>query len=155
PIPRRPAMDVEPMVTIERPSHAIIEERTILTPGPQPVAHPAPLRAIVQQTAATETATAHAHEAYLQFADHLTHSMSEQLGFQISLLHSMLADPSSQAILPSSGASTTEEEVSVAGASSWPSEHGAHSPTAIEPVFLDRDQCLEFARGFIAPVLGP
>jgi acyl transferase domain-containing protein/3-hydroxymyristoyl/3-hydroxydecanoyl-(acyl carrier protein) dehydratase len=89
-------------------------------------ARPAPASApILQQLTAAQTAKAEAHEVFLRFSDNLTRTIASQLGTQIDL-------------------AAAEPEIVMA----------PPVPVAACPA-LDRANCLEFAVGSIASVLGP
>jgi len=86
-------------------------------------------------------AKASAHEAFLRLADRINTAASANLAFQMSLVEAGRAD---------AGADDAWHW-QVPGAPT-----AAAEPTSVEPApFLSREQCLEFARGRIAPVLGP
>ncbi len=70
-----------------------------------------------------------AHEAYLEFSRNITHTISENLNFQMSLLEAMKSH----------------------------SGHGKPVPPSETdiPVAFDRAMCMEFAIGSIAKMLGP
>jgi acyl transferase domain-containing protein/3-hydroxymyristoyl/3-hydroxydecanoyl-(acyl carrier protein) dehydratase len=86
---------------------------------------------VVAQWYAAEAAKTDAHAAYLRFAESTQQIMAEQLALQMSLAASAPASVPAVSLLQQ------------------PS-----SETGIRP-FLSRDQCLEFAVGSIANVLGP
>ncbi len=80
---------------------------------------------ILQQLTAAQTAKAEAHEVFLRFSANLTRTIASQLGSQIGL-------------------SAARPEIVIARPIPASARHT-----------LDRDQCLEFAVGSIANVLGP
>jgi len=81
---------------------------------------------LAQQVLATETSRRLAHETFLRVTGDLAHTMSNQLAFQMALIEALMASPAPLA--------ETVRETRPA---------------------LDREQCLEFAVGSIARVLGP
>jgi PfaB family protein len=87
----------------------------------------AELAPVITSVAAVQAARARAHEAYLRFADAGQRNMAENLAFQTSLLEALL------------GSAVQAETIA--------------APTA-PPLALNREQCLEFATGSIAKVLG-
>jgi 3-hydroxymyristoyl/3-hydroxydecanoyl-(acyl carrier protein) dehydratase/malonyl CoA-acyl carrier protein transacylase len=88
---------------------------------------------VLSSLAAAEQARSQAHAAYLRLAQAAQRDLAESLAFQTTLLESLLA--SGQVIAPSVGAAPI-------------------SPPPVS-VVLGRKQCLEFAVGSIAKVLGP
>ncbi|MSU77697.1 MAG: acyltransferase domain-containing protein [Gemmataceae bacterium] len=97
-----------------------------LPPTASPVEQPASVSAsVLQQLTAAQTAKAEAHEVFLRFSENLTRTIANQLSTQIGLA---AAHPEIIVTRPIS-----------------------ESPRPA----LDREQCLEFAIGSIANVLGP
>ncbi|OAI52660.1 3-hydroxyacyl-ACP dehydratase, partial [Planctomycetaceae bacterium SCGC AG-212-F19] len=86
----------------------------------------------IQHLTATQASQSDAHGSYLRFADRLNHLMSGELAWQMHLIDSLPDNLSNELALP---APTTGP--------------------ARQSVWLDRAQCLEFARGSIGRVLGP
>ncbi len=96
---------------------------------------------LARQIVTTGDAHAAAHAQFLQFADGLTQLLTDQLAWQMSLYQTALA-----------GNGTPISELPTAS----DNDAECHAPATEEPaVFLDRHQCLEFARGSIGAVLGP
>ena len=96
------------------------------TPGPIPaLATRTPDDPLARQVLATELSRGRAHEAFLRSADAMAESMSGHLAFQMALIESLTAAPAARAPIRESPAPA-----------------------------LDRAQCLEFAIGSIANVLG-
>jgi 3-hydroxymyristoyl/3-hydroxydecanoyl-(acyl carrier protein) dehydratase len=81
---------------------------------------------ILRQMEASETAKGQAHDEFLRLTQNISRTMSENLAFQMSLVHAMHSHP----------------------------EHMAKEKTDA-PVAFDRSMCMEFAVGSIAKVLGP
>lgn len=107
-------------------------------PAPLAQATPAPVftgtvpwRGLIEQLTATRAATGAAQETQLRFSERMLQAYSDQVTRQLSLLQS--TGPLSEAD------SLSRVEVT---------DH------VTSPVFLDRDQCLEFAIGSIGRVLG-
>jgi 3-hydroxymyristoyl/3-hydroxydecanoyl-(acyl carrier protein) dehydratase len=88
---------------------------------------------LISSVAAASEARALAHEAFLRASAGLEGAIAEQIAFQMRLVEVLVAGPE----LPAA----TDERPS--------------PPEARERPFLDREQCLEFAVGSIARVLGP
>ena len=97
-----------------------------LPPIASPVGRPALVSAsVLRQLTAAQTAKAEAHEVFLRFSENLTRTIANQLSTQIGL-------------------AAAHPEIIVT------------RPTSESPrPALDREQCLEFAIGSIANVLGP
>jgi len=83
----------------------------------------------IRQAEAAANARAEVHEAYLRFSENITQTISENLGFQMSLVEAMKSH-------------SGQEEASP-------------KPKIDTPVAFDRDMCMEFATGSIAKMLGP
>ena len=81
---------------------------------------------LTQQVLAAETSRLEAHEAFLRVSGGLAQTLANHLAFQMALVESLMAAPGD---LPAS--------------------------LAVPRPALDREQCLEFAVGSIARVLGP
>jgi acyl transferase domain-containing protein/3-hydroxymyristoyl/3-hydroxydecanoyl-(acyl carrier protein) dehydratase len=88
---------------------------------------PRSARPTLQELATTSAARADAHSSYLRFSQSLMQAMAGQLSLQMSLAE---GSPTIVDIAPTLAPARSD-------------------------VFLDRDQCLEFAVGSIARVLGP
>jgi acyl transferase domain-containing protein/3-hydroxymyristoyl/3-hydroxydecanoyl-(acyl carrier protein) dehydratase len=106
---------------------------------------------LLEQWNAAGAARADAHEAYLRYAGNLMQAYAGQLSWQMSLLASSELDLASGGRAP-----TVEADETTAGLrpplatdSPRPVLAGTHPD-----VFMDRAQCLEFARGSIGNVLG-
>ena len=87
------------------------------------------MQSTIRRAEATANDRARAHEAYLEFSRNITHTISENLRFQMSLVEALKSR----------------------------SAHGKPAPPS-EPdisVAFDRDMCMEFATGSIAKMLGP
>ncbi len=97
-----------------------------------PANHPLPDDPLTRQVFATELSRGRAHEAFLRSADAMAETMSRQLSFQLALIESLTSAPVAYA---------------------YPLDQP--SPPQNPPPALDRAQCLEFAVGSIAKVLGP
>ena len=97
---------------------------------------------IVAGAASANTARARAHDAYLRFARNGQRAIAETLDRQLSLI---------QALGQGGGLESHNEIFEPATA---PIGESFTEPRAEKP-FLDREQCLEFARGSLAKVLGP
>ncbi len=95
---------------------------------------------LTHQLFQSQSAAASAHDAYLKVANDLIDQIGAQIARQFSLLER--TEPLPQA---------TWEAVQAQPRSSKTTTR----PVSTEPVALDRDQCLEFAIGSIARVLGP
>lgn len=91
---------------------------------------------LLAQTSATGEAHALAHENYLRFSANLTDAYSQQLGRQMGLVEELQSGPSDGRDWAALPPATPE-------------------PATTPPVYLDRPQCVEFARGSIGRVLGP
>ncbi len=124
-----------PVATPGEPEHP--RASVTIAPAPSPQAPTeitmarAPVDPVLRQLSATVAAGAEAHQAHLRFSQRLTEIFSQQLGFQMSLM--------------SQGAPVDVEPPPRAGEENTPSK---------KPCLLDRAQCLEFAVGSIARVLG-
>ncbi len=104
--------------------------------------------ALTRQVLATEASKAEAHGAFLRVSGNLSQTISNQLGFQIALIEALMAAPAEA--IPTTPALPREEG---RGSESIASAAGPTAPI-VSPA-LDRAQCLEFAVGSIAAVLGP
>ena len=111
---------------------------------------------VSRQLLASETGRAQAHATFLRVSTNLAETMSNQLAFQMALIEALMAE--SPAAGPSSGGTGTEPMPPT-----YASEDVGRGPEEVPPTgverrprpALDRDQCLEFAIGSIAKVLGP
>jgi acyl transferase domain-containing protein/3-hydroxymyristoyl/3-hydroxydecanoyl-(acyl carrier protein) dehydratase len=106
--------------------------------------------ALTRQVLTTEASKAEAHGAFLRVSGNLSQTISNQLGFQIALIEALMATPAEAGpptpALPHEGGGGLGERPSFEGA----------TVSAVETApALDRAQCLEFAVGSIAAVLGP
>jgi 3-hydroxymyristoyl/3-hydroxydecanoyl-(acyl carrier protein) dehydratase len=88
---------------------------------------------LLDRFSAASAAQSDAHEAYLHFAGQLTQTFTDQLAWQMSLWQQLNAHPR-----------MGEEAVAIPAAT-----------LLDERIAMDRDLCLEFARGSIGRVLGP
>jgi acyl transferase domain-containing protein/3-hydroxymyristoyl/3-hydroxydecanoyl-(acyl carrier protein) dehydratase len=95
---------------------------------------------LTRQVLQTESARAAAHGEYLRVAQNLSGLMARNLEAQFSLIESLRS-------FPHEGTAVERSEAVVETVGRWP----AHGP----PFCLSREQCLEFAVGSIAAVLGP
>jgi acyl transferase domain-containing protein/3-hydroxymyristoyl/3-hydroxydecanoyl-(acyl carrier protein) dehydratase len=136
----------------------------------------------VGEAVATREAVACAHEAYLRLSRSLVDQVQRTVSFQTTLLEAAVRGgvaldaagarsvPGSPGLTPrspgmSAGASlrSAPTTLSVTGPPTTDGDsiprhdeaHGQGEPRAAGQVFLDRDGCLEFARGSIGRVLGP
>ena len=91
---------------------------------------------LAQQVGEAHVRSVQAHEAYLKLAQGLTESYARQVAFQLSLI---------ETVQSGNAGKMPEPRFSAAEASVMP---------AISEVFMTRAQCLEFAIGSIAKVLG-
>src|SRR5439155_16558509 len=95
---------------------------------------------LIQQITSAQSAKTAAHQAYLRFSQNLAEIYAGQLEFQMALLQEIEPGRKTQAIptdLPPGNDS-----------------HSGHDPVRSLAAF-DRNQCVEFAVGSIARVLGP
>jgi acyl transferase domain-containing protein/3-hydroxymyristoyl/3-hydroxydecanoyl-(acyl carrier protein) dehydratase len=131
------------------PPASVPEPKLVLPPPRSNGGHGAPQTTIggaellpqISQTVLAQEATSHAHAAYLRLAGSVNRSLADNLAFQTTLLEKMQCSPTSP-----------ERQ---RGVSSGPSlALGAGPEYGAKPA-LDRAQCLEFAVGSIARVLGP
>ncbi len=121
---------------------------------------------LVVQMAATAALNASAHEAYLQFANTMERTLTENIALQMSLLQELAVNGLSSG----AGDLTAEARGWRLGAdgtafSQWDSQPPAPSPQpphltqppapSPQPPVLGREMCMEFAIGSIAKVLGP
>ena len=83
----------------------------------------------IRQAEAAASARAEVHEAYLRFSQNITQTISENLGFQMSLVEAMKSHSGQEEASPKS-------KIDI-------------------PVAFDRAMCMEFAIGSIAKMLGP
>ncbi|MCD6298590.1 MAG: acyltransferase domain-containing protein, partial [Deltaproteobacteria bacterium] len=83
----------------------------------------------IRKAEAATDALAKAHEAYLKFSQNITHTISENLRLQMSLVEAMKPDYGKEKVFP-----PFETDI---------------------PVAFDRAMCMEFAIGSIARMLGP
>lgn len=131
PAPRQPTIPDRPPPPAEVPPPSpgvAVPAIKPLTPLPVPQLDPDGLQ---QGLLAGSTARSEAHEAYLGLSTRLSQSMVNQLTFQMALVEALMND---------------------APPTAWPDR----MPRLTGPApALDRDQCLEFAIGSIAAVLGP
>ncbi|MBW1790243.1 MAG: type I polyketide synthase, partial [Deltaproteobacteria bacterium] len=83
----------------------------------------------IRKAEAATDARAKAHEAYLKFSQNITHTISENLRLQMSLVEAMKPDSGKEKVSP-----PFEPDI---------------------PVAFDRNMCMEFAIGSVAKMLGP
>jgi PfaB family protein len=92
--------------------------------------HKAPsMQSAIRGVEAAAKARAKAHEAYLKFSQNITHTISENLKLQMSLLEAMKSDSGKD-----KGPPPSETDI---------------------PFAFDRAMCMEFATGSVAKMLGP
>ncbi len=96
-----------------------------------------------------ERATAEAHRAFLRTSQQTIDLMSTLISFQFSLLQSQTAQMTSPISLPDSPSVSATDDPLAESAGPAPAQPDA------SPFVLGREQCLEFAVGSIASVLGP
>jgi 3-hydroxymyristoyl/3-hydroxydecanoyl-(acyl carrier protein) dehydratase len=102
---------------------------------------------LARQVLRTQAAVTSAHEAYLKVANDLLAQIGEQITQQLSVMgNEPNASVAAVKLSKPSGASDFEES---------PVAHNSQRQRHHDPVALDREQCLEFAVGSIARVLGP
>ncbi|MBN1866740.1 acyltransferase domain-containing protein [Candidatus Sumerlaeota bacterium] len=136
PEPRRVVEPAPPLVPVAARSAASVSSQR-----PVGVAVGATgLESLVAQMEAGEKARLQAHEVFLRFSDDMVRTMQENIAFQISVLERMQGGTAFAPAPSTPGPRRIEEH-----------ERDAHAARA----FLDRDQCMEFAVGSIARVLGP
>ena len=90
---------------------------------------------LIRETMTTQTGNAEAHAAYLRFAQNMTASFERQAAAQMTLFETV---GNSQPAAPGPQSAVS----------------GSQPPVTRQPIFMDREQCLEFAVGSIANVLG-
>ncbi|MDO8806622.1 MAG: beta-ketoacyl synthase N-terminal-like domain-containing protein, partial [Elusimicrobiota bacterium] len=106
-------------------------------PNPSPAAP-----AYLQNFSAAEAAKAKAHEVFLRLSNNFTEIQSKNIAFQNTLLKSL------------SGHAPVLPPVPPSSFIPHPSSLKVTLPAAPRDVFMTREQCLEFAVGSIAKVLG-
>jgi len=168
-------------ITIPRPHHRESTEKPVTpnVPHASPLAKPDSLHitTLIKQISATQTSNARAHEAYLSFSQGITESFSKQAAFRMTLIEAAMKcgsrirksdlNPGINARAKSSSrlkpaiqgalASLSFKPGALAPGSKstvLPQEEQRERHTEEKPVFLNRQQCLEFAVGSIANVLG-
>jgi acyl transferase domain-containing protein/3-hydroxymyristoyl/3-hydroxydecanoyl-(acyl carrier protein) dehydratase len=145
----RPAAQPQPVAQAAVP---------VQTDRPQPTLPTAPAAdltamlhftsAPLQPLAQAQAATAEAHEAYLRLANRQTEDHLALLAHQAKLLESLL---SGNVSLPLEGEGATSGLPHEGPG--W--EMPGREPLVVHPnLFMDREACLEYARGSIAKVLG-
>ena len=114
---------------------------------------------LVADMAAAQTSKTAAHEAYLRLARGVMASYEQQLALQMALLADSRVSDNSE--LAGSDLMMTEPrgvrnlDFAVKSRFDTPEQHrGQFAENAISPVFMTREQCLEFAIGKIGEVLG-
>ncbi|MBV8559117.1 MAG: acyltransferase domain-containing protein, partial [Planctomycetaceae bacterium] len=109
-----------------------------------------------RQLLASQAGRAEAHEAFLHVSTNLAETMSNQLAFQMALIEALTAE--SPEAIPALEWTPAEPPPTHALEGDKDTAPEEVVPPAVErgprPA-LDRDQCLEFAVGSIAKVLGP
>jgi PfaB family protein len=114
------------------PTRRDVAETTVAVAA-EPSQQPDAVHSVIASLAAVEEARARAHAAYLRFAGASQQDVARTLAFQTNLLETLVAVGGAVEIIPDAGAPAAR-----------PSQ-----------VVVDRAQCLEFAVGSIANVLGP
>ena len=122
---------------------------------------------LVQQAGSAQTSKTQAHEAYLRLSQGLTESYADQLSLQMSLVEMIqqtgapvsIPTPVEHSLPVEEKNESSEEEIQPVIAEEAPRESEfqrlARKPlNPITPVFMTREQCMEFAIGSIATVLG-
>ena len=114
---------------------------------------------LVADMAAAQTSKTAAHEAYLRLARGVMASYEQQLALQMVLLaDSKVSDDSELAgsdLMMTEPRGVRNLDFAVKSRFDTPEQHrGQFAENAISPVFMTREQCLEFAIGKIGAVLG-
>ncbi len=114
----------------------------------------ADIDALVAQMAESAALNSRSHEAYLNFAQTMERTLTENLNLQMALLQQMAVNGETipRVPFPQGPAPIPEGDSSHAGA--VPGRPPASSSKSQAPLF-DRQMCMEFAVGSIARVLGP
>ncbi len=110
---------------------------------------------LMEQIRQTETAKLQAHESFLNLTQSLTGTLSSLLSLQMSLAQAAVGLPVTPG--PTAGFAsppTVPDFRPEIGLVPLPFQSSSSKPAGVQP-FLDRAQCLEFAIGSIAKVLGP
>ena len=110
---------------------------------------------LMEQIRQTETAKLQAHESFLNLTQSLTGTLSSLLSLQMSLAQAAVGLPVAPG--PTAGfasPSTVPDFRPEIGLAPLPFQTPVPQPAGVQP-FLNRAQCLEFAIGSIARVLGP
>ncbi|MTI85599.1 MAG: type I polyketide synthase [Firmicutes bacterium] len=138
-----------------------------LSPDSLPTS-PASLEALTRSIIDTQAAGVHTHERFLRISKFITETMQKNLEFQIKLLETAEAAGMLTTIAPEELAAVSLMEFT--GQLPMPSPVPAAQTPVIEPLpasagafpgpaenrpLFDRNQCMEFAVGSIARVLGP
>ena len=137
------AFQVPPTPVSRTPRPAAPASKTLSAALPQPSSIPGDAvitpQLLIEQMAATQIAHAQAQEAFLRLAQQNATALGEVLALQMSLLAAPRAQIAESyfAVLPPE----------------YPPETTPASPS--RSIVLDRAQCLEFAIGSLAKVLGP
>ena len=110
---------------------------------------------LMEQIRQTETAKLQAHESFLNLTQSLTGTLSSLLSLQMSLAQAAVGLPVTPGPTAGFGSTPTisnfRPEI---GLAPLPFQTPVPQPAGVQP-FLNRAQCLEFAIGSIARVLGP
>lgn len=105
---------------------------------------------LTRQFLETQRATADAHETFLRLAQSYSETMSRQVALELNLIGGGAAPVAAPPVEPALDVHNHEP----ADEPPAPAPRRVHPKTG-EPIFLDRDQCLELAVGSIGAVLGP
>ncbi len=109
-----------------------------------------------RQLLASQTGRAEAHEAFLHVSTNLAETMSNQLAFQMALIEALTAEsPEATPALERTPAEPPPTHALEEDQGTAPEEVVLPAVERGTRPALDRDQCLEFAVGSIAKVLGP
>ena len=132
-----------PRPTRRQDAPAVNPGRETAKPGSAPVPVPVPVMApVFCQLVEAEVATASAHEAFLMVSHHYGALIGKNLEYQLGLIEALASE------VPCEGEAPAES-----GQNGTGQETRCLPETEISCV-LDRSQCLEFAIGSIAAVLG-
>ena len=116
--------------------------------------HARQIAELVADMSAAQTGKAEAHEVYLKLAQGLTQTYEQQLAFQMSLIEAAMcgetAVPEGQPPIQNFTPSPSPKEKGIS--TPLPIRGGAGG--GVLPVFMTREQCMEFAIGSIGKALG-